>query len=321
MILLLVVGVFVATLSIFLLIYLWINRRQIEAIEAARSRLRSADEPIAASANAPRLLRDTSASSVEFLDSVLSGKAVTAQLSRELLRAGWETKPGAFLLTMAVTAAVGLLIGASISGTTGGLIFAAVGLLAPVIWLKRTQQTRLSAFQDQLPDAIDMVVAAMRAGYSFQAAMKFIGDEMPAPLGPEFSRFFDEQRLGMDVRLALLSLQDRIDSTDLKMFITAVVIQRETGGNLAEVLTNISDVMRQRADVHREVETLTADSKLSARILSALPVFVFLAILATNPDFLRPMVVEPIGRLMLAYAGISVVLGYWMMMRIADIEF
>lgn len=320
MILLLVVGVFVATLSIFLLVYLWLNRRQIEAIEAARSRLRTADEPVA-TGNAPRLLRDTSASSVEFLDSVLSGKAVTAQLNRELLRAGWDTKPGAFLLIMAVSGAIGLLVGASLSGATGGLIFTAVGILAPVIWLKRTQQTRLAAFQDQLPDAIDMVVAAMRAGYSFQAAMKFIGDEMPAPLGPEFGRFFDEQRLGMDVRLALLSLQDRIDSTDLKMFITAVVIQRETGGNLAEVLTNISDVMRQRADVHREVETLTADSKLSARILSALPVFVFLAILATNPDFLRPMIVEPIGRLMLAYAGISVVLGYWMMMRIADIEF
>jgi tight adherence protein B len=319
MILLLVAGVFIATLSVILLGYLWINRRQLEAVESARSRLRTAAETPTGSA--PRLLRDTSASSVAFLDSVLSGKAITAQLSRELLRAGWDTKPGAFLLMIAVAAGAGIAIGATISGGTGALIFGAVGALAPVIWLKQTQSRRLSAFQDQLPDAIDMVVAAMRAGYSFQAAMKFIGDEMPAPLGPEFSRFFDEQRLGMDVRVALLSLQDRVESTDLKMFITAVVIQRETGGNLAEVLTNISDVMRQRADVHREVETLTADSKLSARILSALPVFVFIAILAMNPDFLRPMIVEPIGRLMLAYAAISVALGYWMMMRISDIEF
>ena len=319
MILLLVAGVFIATLSAFMLIYLWLNRRQYEEVEAARSRLRTADETPAGAA--PKLLRDTSASSVAFLDSVLSGKAITTQLSRELLRAGWETKPGAFLLITAVAAASGFMLGASFTGATGALIFALIGALAPFIWLKRTQGKRLSDFQDQLPDAIDMVVAAMRAGYSFQAAMKFIGDEMPAPLGPEFSRFFDEQRLGMDVRVALLSLQDRIESTDLKMFITAVIIQRETGGNLAEVLTNISDVMRQRADVHREVETLTADSKLSARILSALPVFVFISILVMNPDFLRPMVVEPIGRLMLAYAAISVALGYWMMMRIADIEF
>lgn len=319
MILLLVAGVFVATLSAFMLTYLWLNRRQIEEVEAARSRLRTADE--APAGNAPRLLRDTSASSVAFLDSVLSGKAITTQLSREISRAGWDTKPGQFLLMIAVAAASGFMLGASFSGATGALIFAVVGALAPIIWMKRTQAKRLSDFQDQLPDAIDMVVAAMRAGYSFQAAMKFIGDEMPAPLGPEFSRFFDEQRLGMDVRVALLSLQDRIESTDLKMFITAVVIQRETGGNLAEVLTNISDVMRQRADVHREVETLTADSKLSARILSALPVFVFISILLANPDFLRPMVVEPVGRLMLAYAAISVALGYWMMMRIADIEF
>ena len=319
MIVLLVTGVFVATLAIFLLVYLWLNRRQIEAVDSARSRLRTAEEPI--TGTSPRLLRDTSVSSLEFLNSVLSGKAVTAQVGRELARAGWDTKPGAFLLMILVTAVSGIMVGASLSGATGGLIFGAVGAVVPVLLLKTAQRKRLQDFQDQLPDAIDMVVAAMRAGYSFQAAMKFIGDEMPAPLGPEFGRFFDEQRLGMDVRLALLSLQDRVDSTDLKMFITAVVIQRETGGNLAEVLTNISDVMRQRADVHREVETLTADSKLSARILSALPVFVFMAILAMNPDFLRPMVVEPIGRLMLAYAGISVVLGYWMMMRIADIEF
>ena len=319
MIVLLVAGVFIATLSAFLLVYLWMNRRQIEAIEAARSRLRTTEEPVAGSA--PRLLRDTSASSVAFLDSVLSGRAITTQLTRELARAGWDTKPGQFLMMLAVGALSGLMLGASFVGGSGALIFAVIGALAPVIWLKRTQHARLEAFQDQLPDAIDMVVAAMRAGYSFQAAMKFIGDEMPAPLGPEFSRFFDEQRLGMDVRVALLSLQDRVESTDLKMFITAVVIQRETGGNLAEVLTNISDVMRQRADVHREVETLTADSKLSARILSALPVFVFIAILTMNADFLRPMIVEPIGRLMLAYAAISVALGYWMMMRIADIEF
>jgi len=190
----------------------------------------------------------------------------------------------------------------------------------PFLVLSIRKRRRLTSFQDQLPDALDMLVSAMRAGYSYPMAMKFIGDEMPAPIGPEFLRCYDEQKLGVDARTALLSLQDRVPSTDLTLFVTAVLIQRETGGNRGEVLSNIADVMRQRADVHRQIDTLTAESKMSARMLALLPLIVFLAISLLDPGFMHPMLVNPTGRILLIFAALSVATGYWIMMRIAAID-
>jgi tight adherence protein B len=165
-----------------------------------------------------------------------------------------------------------------------------------------------------------MLVSAMKAGYSFQSAMTFIGEEVPDPLGPEFARFYEEQRLGMEVRIALVALQERTDSLDLRMFVTAILIQRETGGNLGEVLENISGLMRERAALKGEIETLTAESKLSARILGALPFVVFGAVNLLNPGFMRPLLETENGPRLLLMATTSVAIGYWMMMKIADID-
>ena len=195
-----------------------------------------------------------------------------------------------------------------------------VGFLIPVWWLRGKQKKRISAFRDQLPDAIDMLVSAMKAGYSFQAAMRFIGEEITEPLGPEFMRFYEEQRLGMEVRTALLALQSRIDSLDLKMFVTAILIQRETGGNLSEVLGNIGTLMRERAALKADIETLTAESKMSARILSALPVVVFVLINLINSNFMKPMLQSGTGMIVFVSAGFMVMAGYFTMMKIADID-
>jgi tight adherence protein B len=223
------------------------------------------------------------------------------------------------VLALGIAAVSGALAG-SILGSGLALPLAVVGLAAPLLWLRHRQQRRLAAFQEQLPEALDMLVSAMRAGYSFQTAMRFVGEEIPAPLGAEFVQFYDEQRLGVEVRTALLALQERSASQDMKMFVTAVLIHRDTGGNLSEVLTNIADVMRQRSDVHRQVDTLTAQSKLSARILAVLPLLVFGAVLSMDRDFIRPMIDQSVGRFMLGYAAVSVILGYVILMRIAKVE-
>jgi tight adherence protein B len=161
----------------------------------------------------------------------------------------------------------------------------------------------------------------MKAGYSFQAATQFIGEEMIAPLGPEFSRFYDEQRLGIDVRTALIGMQSRLDSLDLKMFVTAVLIQRETGGNLGEVLQNLADLIRQRISMKSQIQTLIAEPKLSARFLAVLPIVVFLAISVMNPHFFDAMTAPGSGgRLALTIAAISVAIGYMIMMKIADVD-
>ncbi|MFN2565725.1 MAG: type II secretion system F family protein [Gemmatimonadaceae bacterium] len=318
MLLVVLLGVFVATVSLCVGVYVFVHRRQFAAAELARARLSGdlSDTPRVAAAT---ILRDTSASELEILDRLLTGKAVTARLARALQRAGSGAKPGTFVLVLGIGAVSGALAG-SLLGSGLSVPLAAIGLGVPILWLKQRQHGRLAAFQEQLPEAIDMLVSAMRAGYSFQTAMRFVGEEMPPPLGAEFMQFYDEQRLGVEVRTALLALQDRTASADMKMFITAVLIHRDTGGNLSEVLSNIADVMRQRADVHRQVDTLTAQSKLSARILAMLPLLVFGAIMALDRDFVRPMLDEPAGRFMLAYAAVSVVLGYLLLMRISRVD-
>jgi tight adherence protein B len=178
----------------------------------------------------------------------------------------------------------------------------------------------MKRFEDQLPEAIDMIVNAMRAGFSFQAALKFVGDEVPAPLGDEFTRVYDEQRLGSDIRSALLAMQDRVGTLDAKMFVTSLLIQRETGGNLSEVLGGLATLIRDRVALRGQVDTLTAEPKFSGRVLSLLPVVGFLALFYLNPGMMQPMMTTSTGRMLLMYAVASVVVGYFVLMKIADIE-
>jgi tight adherence protein B len=214
---------------------------------------------------------------------------------------------------------VGLVLGQRF-GLVGSLVAAAVGLFVPILWLRRKQSKRAAAFEAQLPEAIDMLVNALQAGYSLQAAMEFVGRETPAPLGPEFARFYDEQRLGMEVRMALLRMQERIGTIDARMFVTSLLIQRETGGNLGEVLTNLATLMRERVTFRGQLATLTAEPKMSAKVLASLPLAVVLIIGAINPSFMRPLIETSLGHKLIAYAAASVLVGYFVMSRIADVE-
>ncbi|HZO17337.1 MAG TPA: type II secretion system F family protein [Gemmatimonadaceae bacterium] len=312
---LVLIAVFVATVALMVATYMYVNRRRLEAASDALARLATTEEE----RHAVSILKGAQAGA-GLIGRLLTGRSYTESLAEELRRTGSSMSPATFVQVCIFTVVSGVTLGFAF----GSPIFAAAlglfGAAAPFVWIKRRQRKRLEAFQGQLPDAIDMLVSAMKAGYSFQAAMNFIGEEMPAPLGPEFARFYDEQRLGIDVRTALLSLQARVDSMDLKMFVTAVLVQRESGGNLGEVLANISDIMRERFALEGELETLTAESRLSARILAALPLLVFVGMFALNPGFMRPMLQQPAGQIMLVLAGVSVAMGYLVMVRIADID-
>jgi tight adherence protein B len=313
---LVLLAVFVATIALLVAAYMFINRRRLEARNDALGRLATTDEE----GRAISILKGAEVGSGGLLGRLLTGRSYTESLSEELRRTGLSMSPASFVQVCLITLATGVTLGTLVGNALFAGVFGTVGAIAPFVWMKRRQRKRVEAFQAQLPDAIDMLVSAMKAGYSFQAAMNFIGEETPAPLGPEFSRFYDEQRLGIDVRSALLSLQSRVDSMDLKMFVTAVLVQRESGGNLGEVLANISDIMRERFALEGELDTLTAESRFSARILAALPLLVFLGMFALNPLFMQPMLREPVGKVMLMLAGLSVAIGYLVMVRIADVD-
>ena len=310
-------AIFFATMAFVVGGYVLINRRTLEAAEVARSRLRAAEGGATATW---RLLKDEKISDVPFLNRLLSGQSWVDAISIQLMRAGSELKPVTFLMIILVSGLMGIVIGGRASGL-GAAFFMVAGWIAPFLWLRRKQKKRLLEFEQQLPDAIDMLVSAMKAGYSFQAATQFIGEEMIPPLGPEFARFYDEQRLGVDVRTALVGMQGRLDSLDLKMFVTAVLIQRETGGNLGEVLSNLADLIRQRITMRGQIQTLIAETKLSARFLAVLPVIVFMVLTLMNPHFFDSMTAEgSIGRLVLTTSAIMVIIGYMIMMKIADVD-
>lgn len=312
--------VFLATTSLLVATWLFFNRRRLTAAEAARERLKQAQEQPLQRRASVSILKTEKTDTLAALGALLRTRWIGDRLERLLVHAGSDVTPPVFLLVSIAFFFIALAIGLVMRRPVLALVLPPIAGLLPLVYFRRRAGRRLMAFQAQLPDAIDMLVSAMKAGYSFQAAMNFIGQEVPEPLGPEFSRFYDEQRLGVDVRTALLGMQERIDSMDLKMFTTAVLVQRDSGGTLSEVLANISDIMRDRFALEGEIESLTAESRVSARILAGLPVVVLVGISLMNPSFMRPMWTQPVGQAMIGLAAVSVMIGYFVMMKIADID-
>jgi len=303
---------------VFLIVALYgvVNREALEASDAAREQLRTGASGTVAAVS---ILRDDRSSEIPFLNKLLTGRALTTWMAIQLERAGSDWKTGRFMLTSVAAAVMGLVFGQRY-GMVGAVIAGVVGLFLPLMWLKRKRAKREGAFEAQLPEALDMLTNALQAGYSLQAAMEFVGRELPAPLGPEFSRFYDEQRLGMEVRMALLRFQERIGTIDARMFVTSLLIQRETGGNLGEVLTNLATLMRERVTFRLQLATLTAEPRMSAKVLASLPLAVVLLISAINPEFMRPLIETPMGHRLVAYAAASVAMGYLVMSRIANVD-
>jgi tight adherence protein B len=314
--LLILAAVFFGLVFLIVAIYGVVNREALEASEAAREQLRTGG---GGSVAAVSILRDDRSSEIPLLNKLLTGRALTTSIAILLERAGSNQKAGPFLLTSLALAVGGLVLGQR-WGILGSVLLALLGLFLPYLSMKRKQVKREKAFEGQLPESLDMLVNALQAGYSLQAAMDFVGRETPEPLGPEFVRFYDEQRLGMEVRLALLRFQERVGTIDARMFVTSLLIQRETGGNLGEVLTNLATLMRERVTFRMQLATLTAEPRMSARVLASLPLAVVLLISAINPNFMQPLFVTDFGHKLIAYAAGSVLAGYFVMSRIANVD-
>lgn len=316
MIAIILLAVFLGTILLVVAGYVLVNRRRLVAADTLRARLTPTAPMVLGSAS---ILKEEKTSDIAFLDRILAGKGLTESIAERLERAGSKMSVGEFVLLTLVSAALGFLIGRRIALLAAPLLALLFGAI-PVLVMKRKATARLGAFQGQLPEAVDMLVNAMKSGYSLQAAIKFAGDEMSQPLGPEFTRVYDEQRLGMEMRNALLGLQERMDTLDCKMFVTAILLQRETGGNLSEVLTNLATLMRERVGLRGQIDTLTAEPRMSAVVLALLPIALFVMVGLLNPTYLSPLWTTGLGRLLLLYAVASVVIGYILLKKIGNIE-
>lgn len=312
-------AVFVGAVLLIVGAFVFVNRRRLAAADAVRLRL-GGDSGVLRSTSPVSILRDSRVSDIPILEQLLSGKGIAFWLEKEIAQAGSRQRPGEVLLFCVLSALVGLTGGQWLGGGIFGLAGFVVGAPVPLLVLRQRQKARKKKFTEQLPDTLDLLINALKAGYSLQAAIEFAGRETAAPLGTEFIRFHDQTRLGVDVRAALIALQERVGTDDAKMFVTSLMLQRETGGNLTELLGNIALLVRQRLAFQGQVETLTAEPKLSAYILTALPFLVFFAVSVMSPDYMKPLLDTELGHKMIAYCLISMLVGFVLMMRIAEAD-
>ena len=200
------------------------------------------------------------------------------------------------------------------------IAIAAVVALLPYLYVTRAKAKRLDRIEQQLPDAMDLMGRALRAGHAFPTALKMVGDEMSDPIAAEFRVAFDEVNFGIAMPEALMNLATRVPSTDLRYFVIAVLIQRETGGNLSELLASISAIIRDRLKLLGQVKVLSAEGRMSAWVLGLLPFGAALMIQLTNPQFLEILYTDPGGRKMLAVVGVMMLLGVLAMRKIINIR-
>jgi len=242
-------------------------------------------------------------------------------LDRLIVQSGVPMTVGDLFLLTVLGGAAGLF-GPIYMGR--GILFGVVlgGILAslPTLYILRSRTKRMERMENQLPDAIDLMGRAMRAGHAFPNALKMVGEEMSDPIGSEFRTLFDEINYGVKLEDALLNLLERVPSTDLQYFIVALLIQRETGGNLAELLDNIAAIVRARIKLMGEIRTLSAEGKMSAWVLSLLPFATAIMINIVNPKFLSVLWTDPFGLKMIYAALLMMVFGVWWMRKIINIR-
>jgi tight adherence protein B len=198
---------------------------------------------------------------------------------------------------------------------------AALGLgCLPLVWLMYRRHKRFKTFAAQLPDALELIARALRAGHSLAAGFNLVQEEMPAPIGVEFGRVFEEQNLGIPMEQALESLTDRMPNLDLKFFATAIILQRQTGGDLAEILDKIGSLIRERFKIWGQVQALTGEGRLSGVVLLALPPVLFVAVYRLNRDYIMMLFTDPLGKKMLLAAIVMQVIGALVIRKIVNIK-
>jgi tight adherence protein B len=234
---------------------------------------------------------------------------------------GVRTNVGTIVLIMLLLAVIGVTMGSLLlNNTPAGILLGTVLGAFPLLWLKSRKAKRMSHFETQLPEAMDMIVRALRAGHAFTNSLKLIADEFDDPMGEEFRKVVDEINFGLGVDRALENLSRRVDVPDLKFFVTAVNIQRESGGNLAEILSTISRLIRERFSFRRHVKTLSAEGRFSAVVLCLLPIVVGVVIYNMNPEFMSALLDHPMGKYVIMAELVLMTLGVLVIRKMVRIE-
>ena len=267
------------------------------------------------------IMRKSMLSDVPWLNRMLLSFRWTDQLSRLIEQSGTESTLGVFILLSIVLASGGFVILLWVtSHLLLSLMMAIVSGILPFLYVYIKKKRRMEKFQRQLPDALDLIARALKAGHAFTGGLKMVGDELGEPVGTEFEKTLHEINFGSGIPEALKGLTRRVDCPDLRFFIISVIIQRETGGNLAEILGKISYLIRERFKLQSRVQVLASEGKLSAIILIAIPFVIALALSVLNPGYIKTLFTDPIGKALVAFALFMMVLGIIVMKRMIEIK-
>jgi tight adherence protein B len=270
------------------------------------------------------VLKEPDSEGQDPLNRLLAQLDLSAKLRTQIQQAGLDWTTGKLVLAMAIAAAVGVALGLRFNV----LVFPAVsaaGLalvlgLTPYLYVLRKRSKRMSMFEEQFPEALDFVARAMRAGHAFSVSLEMLADESPEPLAREFRQVFNEQNLGAPIEHALQNLARRMPILDVSFFVSAVMLQKETGGNLSEILTKLSYVIRERFKLKGQVRSASAHGRITGLILTLMPIVLMFALLVVAPGYLQGMIMDPDGRLLVIGAIGGQLLGYYFIRRIINIK-
>jgi tight adherence protein B len=255
------------------------------------------------------------------LEGLLSRMQIVTKLQRVLDQADVEWSASKLLINLSLIS-TGLTAGMLLlqMGPLSSLAAGAAALMLPILFLLRKRKKRIKGIMLQLPDVFDLMGQALKAGHSLASAIQLVSEQLPDPIAKEFAQVFHEQNLGIKIEEAMLNMANRIDQMDVRFFVTAVLIQRQTGGDLAEVLEKIGKVIRERIQLFGMVQALTAEGRLSGWVLLVLPVLVFLVSMVVNPEYAGTLLYTGPGRIMLGAAIAMDLMGLAMIKKIVNIK-
>src|SRR5687767_5077001 len=251
------------------------------------------------------------------VEKLLGKTGAGLSLSRLIEQSGVRATTGGILMVSAGLGVLGMLMFApTAAAAPAGLLIGAL----PVLFLMQRRGRRIRKFEEQFPEALDLLSRALRAGHAFQTSLGMVADELPEPVGPEFKKTFDQQNFGLPLKECLFELADRVPLVDVRFFATAVTIQRETGGNLAEILDKLAYVVRERFKILRQVRVHTAHGRFTGYVLLGLPAVLGIILSYLSPDHMNTLFTEPMGKTMLLAAGVMQTVGYFWIRQVIKIE-
>jgi tight adherence protein B len=224
------------------------------------------------------------------------------------------------LLSVGMAVALGSMALIVTGSVPVGMVLTVAGAMLPNLYVRHRRTKRMNAFEEMLPDAIDLVGRALRAGHPLSSGFKMAADDGPDPVAAEFRRVFEEQRFGLPLQDSLLGMADRVDLVDVRILVTAILIQREVGGNLAEILDNLSAVVRARFTIRRQIRVYTSQGRMTGYLLSALPIILFLLLYTINRGYMTILFTDPIGKILVAGALSMQFIGFLWIRKIIKIE-